>query len=69
MARNELLTKFQSLKSSTEKWELDKKVKIISFPVAIILFPVYLKNTIITISLVRNDLLTKFQSLESSSEN
>ena len=69
MARNELLTKFQSLKSSIEKWELDNKVKIIPFPVPIILFPVYLKNIIITISLVRNDLLTKFQSLESSSEN
>ena len=43
--------------------------KIIPFPVSIILFPVYPKNPIITISLARIELLTSFQSLKSSTEN
>ena len=34
MPRNEFLTKFQSLKSSTGKWPSHQKVKIIQFPVS-----------------------------------
>ena len=36
----ELLTKIKSLKSSTGKWLSHQKVRIIPFPVSIILFPV-----------------------------
>ena len=56
LARIELLTTFQSLKSST---------KIIPFPVSIILFPAEFKNQIITICLARKELLTNFQSQKS----
>ena len=46
MARNGLLTKFQSLKLSTGQWLSPYKVQIIPFPVSKILFPVQPRNPI-----------------------
>ena len=40
LARNELLTKFQSLTSSTSQWLSNWNVQIIPFPVSVIPFPV-----------------------------
>ena len=65
-ARNGLLTKFQSLKLSTDQWLFHWMVQINPFPISITPFPVWLCNTENTISFARNGVLTKFQSIKPS---
>ena len=65
-ARDELLTKFQSLELSTGKWQPYQTLRTIPFPVYTIPFLVLRCNPISAISKARKELLTKFQSLESS---
>ena len=64
-ARNGLLTKFQSLKLSTDQWLFHWMVQINPFPISITSFSVWLYNTENTIYFARNEVFTKFQSIKS----